>query len=194
MISNLHFQLKNIGMLHRLDEVLEETVKVRAELGYPIMVTPFSQFVGSQAAINVIKGERYAQVTDQVIQYALGIWGTEAASEVDRNIKDKILDRPRANEFAVWEAPQPSIEEVRSKLGGPSLSDDELLMRYVVGNEDVEALRTAGAPKEYSDSGKPILALLRDLSRRKDCSQISIRKDGLFLTLEKRVPHLFPSP
>ncbi len=185
MISNLHFQLKNIGMLDRLDEVLEETVKVRAELGYPIMVTPFSQFVGSQAAINVIKGERYAQVTDQVIQYALGIWGTEAASEVDSDIKDRILDRPRAKEFAAWEAPQPSIEELRSKLGGPSLSDDELLMRYVVGNEDVEALRTAGAPKDYSDSRKPILALLRDLSRRKDCSQISIRKDGLFLTLEK---------
>jgi oxaloacetate decarboxylase alpha subunit len=169
-------------------------MQVRAELGYPIMVTPFSQFVGSQAAINVIKGERYAQVTDQVIQYALGIWGAEAASEVDRNIKDKILDRPRAKEFAAWEAPQPSIQEVRSKLGGPAVSDDELLMRYVVGNEDVEALRTAGAPKDYSDGQKPILALLRDLSRRKDCSQISIRKDGLFLTLEKRGPRLNPSP
>jgi oxaloacetate decarboxylase alpha subunit len=194
MISNLRFQLKNIGMLHRLDEVLEETVKVRAELGYPIMVTPFSQFVGSQAAINVIKGERYAQVTDQVIQYALGIWGTEAASEVDADIKNIILDRPRAKEFAAWEPPQPSIEEVRSKLGGPSLSDDELLMRYVVGNEDVEALRTAGAPKEYSDSRKPLLALFSDLARRKDCNQISIRKDGMSLTLEKRGPHLFPPP
>ena len=48
---------------------------------------------------------------------------------MDRNIKDKILDRPRAKEFAAWEAPQPSIQEVRSKLGGPSVSDDELLMR-----------------------------------------------------------------
>lgn len=186
MISNLHFQLKNIGMLDRLDEVLQETVRVRAELGYPIMVTPFSQFVGSQAAINVIKGERYAQVTDQVIQYALGIWGAEAASEVEPNVKDKILDRSRAKEFAAWEAPQPTIEEVRSKLGGPSLSDDELLMRYVVGNQDVDALRNAGAPKDYSDSRKPILALLGDLSGRKDCSRISIRKDGLYLTLEKR--------
>jgi oxaloacetate decarboxylase alpha subunit len=157
------------------------------------MVTPFSQFVGSQAAINVIKGERYAQVTDQVIQYALGIWGAEAASEVDPSIKDKILDRPRAKEFAAWEPPQPSIEDVRSKLGGPSLSDDELLMRYVVGNEDVEALRTAGAPKEYSDSRKPILALLRDLTQRKDCQQIYIRKDGVSLTLEKRGPHPSPS-
>jgi oxaloacetate decarboxylase alpha subunit len=193
MISNLHHQLNKIGMLHRLDEVLEETVKVRAELGYPIMVTPFSQFVGSQAAINVIKGERYAQVTDQVIQYALGIWGAEAASEVQPDIKDKILDRPRAKEFAAWQPPQPTIEDVRSKLGGPSLSDDELLMRYVVGSEDVEALRTAGAPKEYSDTHKPIVILLRDLAQRKDCHQILIRKHGMSLRLEKRVPHVIPA-
>jgi oxaloacetate decarboxylase alpha subunit len=113
---------------------------------------------------------------------------------VEADIKDKILDRPRAKEFAAWEPPQPSIEEVRSKLGGPSLSDDELLMRYVVGNEDVEAMRTAGAPKQYSDSRKPILALLRELSQRKDCHQISIRKDGMSLTLEKRAPHLSVSP
>ena len=70
MISNLRFQLKNLGLLDRLPEVLEEAILVRKDLGYPIMVTPFSQFVGSQAAINVIKGERYIQVTDQVIQYA----------------------------------------------------------------------------------------------------------------------------
>jgi oxaloacetate decarboxylase alpha subunit len=188
MISNLRFQLKNIGMLHRLDEVLDECVQVRADLGYPIMVTPFSQFVGSQAAINVVKGDRYAQVTDQVIQYASGFWGAEAASEVDPNVKHKILDRPRAKEFARWQPPQPSIEEVRTKLGGPRLSDDELLMRYVVGKEDVEALRVAGAPKDYSDVKKPLLALLQQLTQRKDYNQIHLRKDGLSISLEKRSP------
>jgi oxaloacetate decarboxylase alpha subunit len=188
MISNLRFQLKNIGMLDRLDEVLEEAVHVREDLGYPIMVTPFSQFVGSQAAINVIKGERYSQVTDQVIQYAIGLWGEEAASEVDPNVKNQILDRPRAKEFAAWEPPQPSIEEMRSKLGGPTLSDDELLMRYVAGNEDVEAMRAAGAPKHYSDINKPLLVLLNELANRKDFSQIYISKAGLRLALEKRAP------
>ncbi|MBI2183229.1 MAG: carboxylase [Deltaproteobacteria bacterium] len=172
MISNLRFQLKNIGMLDRLDKVLEEAVRVRADLGYPIMVTPFSQFVGSQAAINVIKGERYAQVTDQVIQYAMGLWGEEAASEVAPNVKDKILNRPRAKEFAGWQPPQPSLEEMRSKLGGPSLGDDELLMRYVAGNEDIDAMRAAGAPKQYSDTSNPLLTLVQELSQRKDCSQM----------------------
>jgi oxaloacetate decarboxylase (Na+ extruding) subunit alpha len=186
MISNLHFQLKNLGLLHRLPEVLEECVQVREELGYPIMVTPLSQFVGSQAAINVIKGERYAQVTDQVIQYATGHWGKQAAAEVDPTIKARILDRSRAKEFAQWQPPQPTIEELRRKLGGPSLSDDELLMRYVVGDDDVEAMRAAGAPKQYHDTRNPLLTLLQDLTQRKDCRQIYVRKDGFFLALEKR--------
>jgi oxaloacetate decarboxylase alpha subunit len=186
MISNLRFQLKNIGMLHRLDEVLKEAVQVRADLGYPIMVTPFSQFVGSQAAINVIKGERYLEVVDQVIQYALGFWGEEAASEVDANTKEKILARPRAKEFAGWQPPQPTIEEVRNKLGGIALGDDELLMRYVVGKDDVDALKSAAGPKEYMDARNPLVTLIQELSRRADCSQIYVRKPGLSLILEKR--------
>jgi oxaloacetate decarboxylase alpha subunit len=72
MISNLRHQLRLVGLEHRMEETLEEATQVRAEFGYPIMVTPLSQFVGSQAAINVIVGERYKQVTDAVIQYALG--------------------------------------------------------------------------------------------------------------------------
>jgi len=186
MISNLRFQLKNLGLLHRLDEVLEEAVRVRADLGYPIMVTPFSQFVGSQAAINVIQGQRYEQVTDQVLQYALGHWGEEAGNEVAPNTKDRLLDRPRAKEFAAWRPPQPTIEEVRAKLGGPTMSDDELLLRYVVGADDVEAMRAASAPKEYISARKPLLALLQDLTRRKDCQQIYIRKGGFSVALEKR--------
>jgi oxaloacetate decarboxylase alpha subunit len=186
MISNLRFQLRNLGLLHRLSEVLDEAVEVREDLGYPIMVTPFSQFVGSQAAINVIKGERYAEVIDQVIQYAAGFWGEEAASEVDPDVKAKILDRPRAKEFASWQPPEPTVHELRQKLGGPSLGDDELLMRYVVGNEDVEAMRAAGAPKRYSDTRNPLLTLLQDLTQRKDHRQIHVRKDGFSLILEKR--------
>ncbi len=186
MISNLRFQLQNLGLLHRLPEVLEEAVQVRKDLGYPIMVTPFSQFVGSQAAINVIKGERYLQVTDQVIQYAVGLWGGEAASEVDPAVKAKILDRARAKEFTNWEPPQPTLTEVRNKLGGPGLDDDELLMRYVAGNEDFDAMRAAGAPKEYRDGHNPLMALIEELTRRRDCSRIHVRKPGFSLALEKR--------
>jgi oxaloacetate decarboxylase (Na+ extruding) subunit alpha len=121
-----------------------------------------------------------------VIQYATGFWGAEAASEVESNIRDKILDRPRAKEFANWEPPQPCIEELRNKLGGPSLSDDELLMRYVVGKEDVEALRTAGASQDFLDARNPLVALLQELLQRKDCNQIYVRKGELSVTLKRR--------
>src|SRR4026209_593585 len=78
MISNLRHQLRTTGMENKMQETLEECGRVRAEFGYPIMVTPLAQFVGTQAAINVITGARYKEVTDQAIQYALGHWGKEA--------------------------------------------------------------------------------------------------------------------
>jgi oxaloacetate decarboxylase alpha subunit len=91
VISNLRHQLRLVGKEDKLPETLEEAARVRADFGYPIMVTPLSQFVVSQAAINVIVGERYKEVTDQVIQYALGIWGKEATEIMDARVKDKII-------------------------------------------------------------------------------------------------------
>ena len=89
MISNLRHQLRLVAMEGKLDQTLEEAAQVRAEFGYPIMVTPLSQFVGSQAAINVIVGERYKQVTDQTIEYAMGIWGKEGAAFMDPTLRPK---------------------------------------------------------------------------------------------------------
>ena len=100
VISNLKHQLTQMRMEDRLNDVLEEIVQVKEDLGYPIMVTPFSQFVASQAAINIMTGERYKQVTDEIIMYCLGFWGHEASREVNPNIKDRILSLPRAKELA----------------------------------------------------------------------------------------------
>lgn len=183
MISNLRHQLGTVKMEHRLQDVLEEVIKVRAELGYPIMVTPFSQFVGTQATINVILGKRYEQVSDQVIQYTLGFWGEEAVAPIDPDIKDKILSRPQAKEFSNWDPPQPTIQEIRKQLGGPSLSDDELLLRYTVGNEDVEAMKRAGLRKEYLSTRQPLVMLIQELAQRTDCKQIHIQKGEMSLTL-----------
>ncbi|MEE9569057.1 MAG: hypothetical protein V3W37_06710 [Candidatus Binatia bacterium] len=185
MISNFRFQLSRLGMGERLGEVLEETARVRAELGYPIMVTPYSQFVGTQAAMNVILGERYREVIDEVIQYALGLWGEEESSSIDADVRDKILSRPRARELARWEPPQLSLKEVRQKLGGNGIPDDELLLRYFAGEEDVAAMRAAGPPVEYVSARHPLVTLIGELTRRKDCRQIYIRKGGLSLHLEK---------
>ena len=188
MISNLRHQLGTVKMEDRIKDVLEETIRVRAELGYPIMVTPFSQFVGTQAAINVMLGERYKEVPDQTIQYVLGFWGEEVAADVDPDIKDKILSRPQAKDFLNWEPPQPSIRELRSQLGGPGLSDEELVLRYIAGNDDVEEMKRAGLPKEYLSSSQPLVMLIQELAKKSGYKQIHIQKKDMSLTLAKKNP------
>ena len=184
MISNLRFQLSKLGMANRIDETLEECVRVRAEFGYPIMVTPLAQFVGSQAAINVITGERYKEVTDQAIQYALGYWGKEAPAVMDGGVKDKILSRPRAKEWANWSVPDMSLAEVRRKVGGANVSDEELVLRVIAGDPAVDAMLAAGAPRDYSAISQPLALLISELGKRQQYRQVYIEKNGLTLRME----------
>lgn len=184
VISNLRHQLTQMGMINRLGEVLEESIRVRAELGYPIMVTPYSQFVVSQAAINILSRERYSVVTDEVIKYTLGEFGTEASSGVTSEARDRILDRPRAKILAKQEPDQPTLEEIRNSLGGPGISDDELLLRYAVGGAaDVNAMREAGSFDDYSMRTRPIVEFVEALTTRKNLSSISIQDPGLSLVM-----------
>jgi oxaloacetate decarboxylase (Na+ extruding) subunit alpha len=188
MISNLRFQLRKVGMEKNIDQALEETMRVRAELGYPIMVTPLSQFVGSQAAINVIVGDRYKEVTDQIIQYALGYWGKEGAELMDPAVKTKIMDRPRAKEWAAWQPPEPSIAELRKKMNAENVSDEEFLLRWNLNVEEIDAMRGAGAPKEYLTSRQPLVNLVEALSKRKDYRQIVIQKGDMVVSLNRSTP------
>ena len=132
MMSNLKRQLKEIGMEELLPQVLEEIIQVRKDFGYPIMGTPYSQVTGAQALENVVSGERYKHVTDEVIKYILGFYG-EPAGPINQNVKDKIMSAPRAKVLANWQ-PQgrfKPLEEIRNEIG-PDFSDDELLLKIMV--------------------------------------------------------------
>jgi oxaloacetate decarboxylase (Na+ extruding) subunit alpha len=157
---------------------------VRADFGCPIMVTPLSQFVVSQAAINVIVGERYKEVTDQVIQYALGIWGKEAIEIMDADVKGKILSRARAKDWQAWQPSDLTLHQVRQKFGA-TISDEELLLRIYAGPDAVDALTAAGALKPQLDGKQSLLQLIEQLSKKKDCNHIYIRRDGVSFTLGK---------
>ena len=87
MISNLSNQLKEQGALNRMDEVLAEIPRVREDLGYPPLVTPTSQIVGTQAVLNVMTGSRYKSVTNEVKNYLLGHYG-KAPGNVNSDIKN----------------------------------------------------------------------------------------------------------
>ena len=153
MMTNLTRQLREVGMIDRLDEILEEVVLVRKDFGYPVMATPFSQIVGAQAIENVIAGERYKQFTDEAIKYILGYYG-EAAGPIDQNMKDRMMSLPRTKEFLNWQPENylKSVEELRKEIG-PDLSDDELLLKILIPGQPVkrtdqkkEAKRPAGRP------------------------------------------------
>ena len=186
MISNFRFQLSNLGKLDQLDAVLEEVVRVRAEFGYPIMVTPYSQFVGVQAAINVIVGQRYKEVTDEMIQYALGHWGEEEARSIDANLRDKILSRPRAQELAKWKLPEISVKEFRAKFGGDAVSDDEKILRYFAGEDYVARMKKSAPAKDYSSTSTPLITLISSLAQRKDTRQVFIQRKDFSLRLAQR--------
>jgi len=185
MISNLGHQLRQVGKEAQLQQALEETSRVRVEFGYPIMVTPLSQFVGSQAAINMIVGERYKDVTDQVIRFALGQFGEEAVTAMDQEVRAKILDRPRAKEIMAQTREHPTIDDMRRDLGGPGVSDEELVLRWLLNKEDIAAMRAAGPAKEYMTARHPLVKLMTELSKNADVNLIQVSKPGFALTLEK---------
>ncbi len=90
MFSNLLEQLREQKALDRLKEVLEEVPRVRKELGYPPLVTPTSQLVGTQAVLNVISGKRYGIVPKEIKDYVRGLYGKPPAP-IDPKIKKKII-------------------------------------------------------------------------------------------------------
>jgi pyruvate/oxaloacetate carboxyltransferase len=132
MRTNLTRQLRELGMEHRLDEILNEVVQVRREFGYPVMATPYSQIVGVQAFENVVSGERYKIIPDETIKYALEYYGAPVAP-VDPNVMDKIMRLPRTKELLGWkpEGFLKSIDELRQEIG-PDLSDDDLLLKILI--------------------------------------------------------------
>ncbi len=186
MITNFKFMLSQRGMEHQLDQVLEETALVRKELGYPVMITPFSQIVATQAALNVVLGERYKEVPDEVIKYVLEFYG-KPPTPVDQNVLDKITSSPRAKEFLDWEPPQPSIRELRRELGA-KLSDDELVLRALFPEEHVNATIASSPIKtDYPSPAveKPVVALVRELTRKSNLAYLHIQKGDFSLTLGK---------
>ncbi|MBN1631950.1 MAG: pyruvate carboxylase subunit B [Thermoleophilia bacterium] len=132
MVTNFTRQLREIKMEHRLDEILEEAMRVRREYGYPVMATPYSQIVGVQAFENVVSGERYKHVTDESIKYLLGYYG-EPAYPLDQDLLDRVMSLPRTKELLDWkpEGYLKSVEEIRRELG-PDLTDDDLLLKVLI--------------------------------------------------------------
>lgn len=146
------------------------------------MVMPFPQMVVSQALFNVI-GERYANVPDQVIRYAMGSFGRPTAP-IAPDVLDRILDRPRARELADEPPPEPPAELRKRFPAG--ISDEEMLLRAHMPADQVDAMLAAGpAPRHFNPELAPVLTLLGELGSRTSVHDLAGTAPGLRLSVRR---------
>jgi len=184
MVGTMRRQLAEARISHVEGAVIEELGRVRQELGWPIVITPFAQMVMTQAVLNVTGKARYAAIPDEVIRYALGRFGRP-----NRPIAPEVMDRiealPRTRELRN-EPPMASVAELRRRLG-VRLSDEEFLLRATMPENQVDAMRAGGpARRDYDPATAPVMDLIRRLTGRDDISQICVEKAGFSLSLARR--------
>jgi oxaloacetate decarboxylase alpha subunit len=126
MLSNLVSQLREQGAADKLSDVLAENARVRKDLGYPPLVTPTSQIVGSQAVINVLQGERYKTVTREVQNYVQGLYGRSPAP-IDADLRKKIIGERHPIDHRPADDLAPELEKAKKEIGDLAESDEDVL-------------------------------------------------------------------
>lgn len=130
MLSNMISQLKQQNALHRLPEVMEEIPRVREDLGYPPLVTPTSQIVGTQSVMNVITGERYKMTLKEVKAYLRGEYG-RTPGVVNKELKDKILNGEKSFQGSNADNTELVFDKAREELGQLAHSEEDVLS-YII--------------------------------------------------------------
>jgi oxaloacetate decarboxylase alpha subunit len=183
MVGTMRRHLAESRLSHLESEVIEELGRVREELGWPIVMTPFSQILLTQAVMNVTNHERYKVIPDEAIRYAIGRFGKPNVP-IDPKVMERIESLPRTRELRA-EPGMPSLDELRQRIGR-NLSDEEFLLRATMPAGQVDAMVAAGpAPRHYDPKLRPVISLVRQLTQRSDLSHVSVEKPGFKLELRR---------
>lgn len=126
MISNLSHQLKEQGALDKMSEVLAEIPRVRKDLGYPPLVTPTSQIVGTQAVLNVMTGERYKSITNEVKIYLQGRYG-KALGKINTSVRNKAIGDEEVITCRPADKLEPEMDRLRKEVGKLARSEEDVL-------------------------------------------------------------------
>ncbi|WP_207884976.1 sodium-extruding oxaloacetate decarboxylase subunit alpha [Pseudomonas sp. 30_B] len=126
MISNLANQLKEQGALNRMPEVLAEIPRVREDLGFPPLVTPTSQIVGTQAFFNVLAGERYKTITNEVKLYLQGRYG-KAPGKIDETLRRQAIGNEEVIDVRPADLIKPELNKLREEIGSLAKSEEDVL-------------------------------------------------------------------
>ncbi len=182
MLSNFESQLRDSGLMDRIHEILEEATIVRAELGWPTMVTPFSQFVINQALMNVISGRRYETVPDEVKRYALGHYG-KLLAPVDPDVLDKIMSRGSQEIADEPDIAEPALPGLRRRH--PGATDEELFLRYMLPESAVDNMLRNKTIVDLDDDGsrvgrrgitREVIALIDQAVRLNELGEVTLTK------------------
>ena len=130
MISNLTSQLAEQKAMHLLREVLEEVPRVRADLGYPPLVTPSSQIVGTQAVVNVLTGERYKMVSTEIKNYLRGLYG-KPPGEINADLLKKVLKEEKPITGRPADLLKPQLDEARKEIA-EYIEQEEDVLSYII--------------------------------------------------------------
>jgi oxaloacetate decarboxylase alpha subunit len=177
MVSTTRRMLEELRRPELFDAALEEVGRVRAEMGYPIIVTPVSQLVATQAVRNVIDAERWSNVSDETIRYFLGHYG-EPAAPVSPEVAERVLSLPRVEGLRHLEPLH--LEGARARFGR-GISDEELLLRLTMPAEQVDAIGSS-APATVRNGAAaphgqhPVVTLLREVAKRPSVAELRVRK------------------
>jgi oxaloacetate decarboxylase alpha subunit len=148
MISNLRSQLQQQNALDRLDEVLNELPRVRADLGYPPLVTPTSQIVGVQAVMNILAGERYALVPQETKNYVKGLYGRSPAP-INYQIRRKILGKEKPVTCRPADLMEPMLPKATDGIESGMIKSEEDIISYCLFPEPaLEYFRWRNLPPE----------------------------------------------
>ena len=150
MLSNLMSQLKQQNAMDKYEEVLNEIPRVRKDLGYPPLVTPLSQMVGTQSVMNVISGERYKMSPGEVKAYLRGEYG-QAPAPVDENIRKKIIGDAPIITHRPADDIAPEFEAMKAKYALIVESDEDVLSCALFENVAVKFLENRKAAKNKSN-------------------------------------------
>jgi oxaloacetate decarboxylase alpha subunit len=174
MVSTTRRMLDELRRPELFDAALEEVGRVRAEMGYPIIVTPVSQLVATQAVRNVIDVERWSNVSDETIRYFLGHYG-EPAAPVAPEVAERVLSLPRVEGLRHLEPLH--LEGARERFGR-RISDEELLLRLTMPEEQVDAILGSKpvAARSLSSRRHPVVTLLREVAKRPSVTELRVRK------------------
>ena len=150
MLSNLMSQLKNQGAMDRYEEVLNEIPRVRKDLGYPPLVTPLSQMVGTQAVMNVVLGERYKLSPGEVKAYLKGEYG-QAPAPVNEDVKKKIIGDAEVITYRPADKIAPEFAVMKEKYGAICECDEDVLSCALFENVAVKFLESRHGAKEEDE-------------------------------------------